>query len=78
MSTKKGLQQRVGSQGLGSSWKGESWCLPSGQRLAEYMLQSGLLAPLLFGPTAKRRRKAEGQEAETSAARGVSVRGKVL
>lgn len=30
------------------SWSSVGWCLPSGQRLAEFVLQAGFLTPLLF------------------------------
>jgi hypothetical protein len=50
--TKRNVSRSAGGsvQSIKSS---ASWTLPSGQRLAEYVLQTGFLAPLLFGKTLK-------------------------
>ena len=47
--TNPGVAAKLSRQRMPLGWlDAGSWCLPSGQALAEFALQAGFLAPLLF------------------------------
>ncbi len=63
----------LGVAGLPLEWlDARSWRLPSGKALAEFALQSGFLAPLLFRPNAPK--SSDGFSSGTAPVRPRSLR----
>ncbi len=79
----KGVSTRFPSAPIPMEWVGGgSWRLPSGKALAEFALQAGFLAPLMFGtggfPKNRQGKPLPGeQELETGISDGIQRRGQI-